>query len=62
MTNIEELQNKPQITRADIIDLLTSIGAPGEKQDEKVEAVKSLNRKNRQGYGIEQTLESYSEF
>lgn len=60
--DIEDLKLKSIISRRDIIDLLTSIGPPGEKQDEKTEAVKSLERNNRQGHGIEETLHSYEEF
>lgn len=62
MATLEDLKKKQQISRADIGELLTSIGAPGEKQDEKIEAVKSLNRSNRQGHGVYETLESYAEF
>lgn len=59
---IEDLKNKPQISRADIAALLLSIGEPGEKQDEKIEAVKSLNRRNSQGFDISETLHAYGEF
>lgn len=57
-----ELKKKLKITRDDIATLLSSIGKTGQKKEEKFKAVKSLNRKNSQGYGIEQTLESYREF
>lgn len=59
---IEELKSKPQITRQDVAELLVSFGAPGEKQDEKIEAVRSLNRSNRQGIDLSESLHSYGEF
>lgn len=62
MTSIEDMKNKPNLTRVDIAELLKSIGKPGEKRDEKIAALKSLGRKNRQGHGIELTVESYQEY
>lgn len=59
---MEELKKKRRLTREDIANLLISIGEPGEKQDEKMQAVQELNRNNRQGHGIHETLESYQEF
>lgn len=59
---IDELKAKSTISREDIGQLLSSIGEPGKKQDEKIKVVRSLERSNRQGHGIEVTLESYSEF
>lgn len=56
------LKNKRQITRDDITKLLKSIGKPGDKQEEKIAAVKSLERKSRQGYDVSETLHSYKEF
>lgn len=60
--SIDDLRDKSNITRQDITDLLKSIGASGEKRDEKIEAMKSLERSNRQGHSIEETLHSYEEF
>lgn len=60
--DIATLKKKHPVTREDISELLASIGAPGENQAEKIEAVKSLNLSNRQHIGVHQTLESYSEF
>lgn len=62
MTTVEDLKNRPQISREDIENLLATIGKPGEKQEEKIEAVKSLGRTNRQGFNISETLHSYSGF
>lgn len=59
---IEELKQKKQITREDISTLLSSIGKPGEKQQEKIEAVKQLNRFNSQKFGLHLTLNDYKEF
>lgn len=54
--------NKKIVTRADLAELLASIGAPGEKRDEKLQAVMELDMKNPQGHGIHLTLESYQEY
>jgi hypothetical protein len=59
---VEKLKAQNTVSREDIATLLSSVGEPGKKRKEKVEAVQSLNRSNGQGYGVEQTLESYSEF
>lgn len=60
---VEELKTKGKgISRQDICDLLSSIGKPGEKQDEKIKAVKELGLTNQQGIGVEVTLHSYAEF
>lgn len=59
---LEDLKDKPIIYREDIAELLASIGAPGEKQDEKTKAVKSLGKENSQKIGLEETLHSYKEF
>lgn len=59
---LQELKIKPDLTRQDIADLLKSIGAPGEKRDEKLEAVKQLGKINRQGHGLELTLDGYGEY
>lgn len=62
MITKEDLKAKSTISRADISELLKSIGKPGEKRDEKLEAVKSLSKSNRQGFGVEETLDSYEEY
>lgn len=59
---IEDLKNKPKITREDIATLLKSIGEPGDKQEEKMQAVQELSKTNRQGHDLSETLESYMEF
>lgn len=53
---------KTKFTRQDISEILKSIGAPGEKHKEKIEAVQKLGLKNVQGYGVELTLEGYEAF
>lgn len=50
------------MTRDDIAKLLSDIAPPGEKREEKLEAVKQLDLKNRQKHGVELTLESYKEY
>lgn len=60
--DIEDLKNKLPLTRTDIEELLKSIGKPGENQEEKIAAIKSLNRNNRQGHDLSETLGSYQEF
>lgn len=61
-TLLEELKVKQHVTRDDIAELLTSIGKPGEKQQEKTDAVKELNKANFQGVQLENTLDSYQTF
>lgn len=60
--NIEDLKSKPNLTRVDIAALLSSIGKPGEKRDEKLAALEELNLKNRQGFSVALTADSYGEF
>lgn len=62
MELLEELKNKQHITRADIAQLLTSIGVPGDKREEKVAAVKELGLSNFQQVGLETQLNDYSEY
>lgn len=62
MTTVEDLKRKSKLTRVDIADLLSSIGKPGEKRDEKLAALEELGRVNRQGHSIALTAESYGEF
>lgn len=50
------------LTREHISQLLESIGKPGENREEKYQAVKDLEKKNGQGYGIELSLESYENY
>lgn len=59
---IEKLKAKPNLTRQDIADLLRSIGKPGEKREEKIEAVKQLSRANFQQVDLAASLASYGEF
>lgn len=60
--NIEELKGKKGITRDDIESVLESIGAPGEKRQEKVDAIKQLGLTGGQGVPLESTLDSYRSF
>lgn len=57
-----DLKNEQNLTRTHIAQLLSSIGKPGEKREEKIQAVIELEKKNSQGYGIEHTLESYEQY
>jgi len=59
---IDELKNKDKVTREDIANLFESIGKPGTKQKEKLEALKSLNIQNTQGHDISLLADSWSEF
>ena len=59
---IDELKNKDKVTREDIANLFKSIGKPGKKQDEKINALKELNIKNTQGHDIYLLADSWSEF
>jgi hypothetical protein len=63
--NAAILKNAPHLTRADIAALLKSIGKPGEKREQKLAAVASLEKKNAPnlgGHALELTLESYTEY
>lgn len=62
MATIEDLTQKDIITRSDLADLLASLGAPGENREAKLEAVKALDRRNFQGFGLEETIEEYQEY
>ena len=55
-------KSKDKITRADIANLLKSIGQPGDKRDEKIKAVKDLELTNPQNIDVVDTLKGYSEF
>lgn len=59
-----KIENKPKdkISRADIAELLSSIGAPGKKQKEKQEAVAKLGLTNTQGVSVEETLKGYKAY
>lgn len=50
---------KSNISREEIAALLASIGPPGEKRQEKYEAVKALKQANFQGFKLEDSLASY---
>lgn len=58
----EELQKQPSITRDDIEAMFSEIGPPGENRDEKIAAMKTLNRKNSQGIDVSETAETYRGF
>ena len=57
-----------QVTMNDISELLASIGLPGEKPDEKKQAVidlfesKGLSGENMQGHHVAEDLSSYPEY
>lgn len=59
MTILEEIKLQKIITRDDIERLLKSIGKSGEKHQEKIDAVKQLNKSNGQAVRLEQTIEGY---
>lgn len=60
--------DQPTPTMMDISNLLASVGKPGKKQEEKIEAVKQLFKDtnssgvNIQGHAVWESLESYPEF
>lgn len=58
---LSELKKK-RLTRTDIAELLASIGEPGEKHQEKLDAVMELEKSNFQGIPLHETLETYKEF
>lgn len=60
--DIDSLKKQRQITRDDIEKLFSSIAPAGKKRDEKIAAVKALNRKNRQGIDISETTYTYRSF
>lgn len=62
MDLVEELKNKQYVDRSDIARLLSSIGAPGDKREEKIDAVKQLGLSNIQQIGLETQLNDYSEY
>ena len=62
MDILDEIKGKKNISRDDIERLLASIGEPGINHQEKVDAIKSLNKKNIQGVQLEQTITSYRNF
>lgn len=59
---IKELKAKHPLTRDDISELLSLVGRPGQKQQEKIDAIKELNKSNFQGVQLEKTLDSYQTF
>ena len=59
---LEDLKQKEKLTRTDISELLMSIGGVGEKRDEKIAAVKELEKQNAQGVKLEDDLADYGEF
>lgn len=59
---LKELKSKRKINRDDIEQLLSSIAPAGEKHQEKVDAVKQLNKANSQGIRLEETISSFRNF
>jgi len=59
---LTELKSKRKIFRDDIEGLLESIAPAGEKHQEKIDAVKQLNKANGQGIRLEDTISSYRNF
>lgn len=59
---ILEIRNSGGVTRSHISELLSMIGKPGKKQDEKIAAIKELQLENPQGYRVEDNLADYEEF
>lgn len=59
---IEELKSKQTLLVQDIEELLASIGSPGENRDEKIAAVKELERTNFQSIKLEDSLADYGNF
>lgn len=51
-----------QYTRTDIAQILAGIGEPGEKRQEKLQAIKDLRITNFQGVGLEETLATFKEY
>lgn len=62
MATLNELKEKPKITRDDIAKLLSEIGAPGELRDVKLQTIAELGKTNFQGIGLETTIEEYQEY
>ena len=62
MEILEEIKAQKVITRDDIERLLNSIGEPGKKHQEKIDAVKQLNKDGKQEVRLERTIESYQGF
>lgn len=58
----EQLKTKKNINRSDIAELLKSVGKPGQKHKEKVEAIRELNIRNFQGVNLADALDDYEEF
>jgi hypothetical protein len=61
-STLEDLKNKPNLTRDDIAKLLESIAPPGKKLKTKINAVRKLEKSNFQGHDISTTLEGYNQF
>lgn len=49
-------------TRLEIAKILADIAPPGEKQAEKIEAIRQLNLRNMQAIDLADVLEQYDEF
>lgn len=59
---IDIIKKQKSITRTDIAILLASIGEPGEKREEKRNAVTELGKQNTQNIKLEDSLASYEEW
>lgn len=60
--SVDTLKKQAKISRSDVANLLASIGKPGQKRDEKLAALKELNKQNRQGHDLSLTAETYPEY
>lgn len=63
----QKLSLNRELTRADIADVLKSVGKPGEKRDEKIAAVREMceamnTGRNTQGHPIWDTLDEWEDF
>lgn len=60
--DVETLKGQPRISRKEVSKLLASIGKPGTKREEKLQALRDLEKRNSQGHDLSLTAESYPEF
>lgn len=59
---VAELKKQRSITRDNIEELFALIAPPGEEHLQKVDAMKALNKQNRQGIDISETADTYRNF
>lgn len=62
LMDVDTLKKQRKITRLDVATLLSSMGAPGDNREAKLQVLQSLNRQNKQGHDISLTAESFAEF